>query len=286
MFKCIKRKNFRLLMATTTKNKKKKPTQACRADKHKLYEYSVQNVKGEIDFIDHTFRSLRKRNAKTLREDFCGTANTSCEWVRRRNGNHAICVDHDQAVLDWGRNNNLSRLTRAQKKRISLLNEDVMQIRNDPVDLVLAMNFSYWVFKDRSTMIKYFRNAYKGLKKDGVFFLDAFGGFEAFREMEERRDYGKFIYVWDQVSYNPIDGHGLFKIHYKFKDGSKLKDAFIYDWRVWTLPELTEMLAEAGFKSTIYWEGTGKNKEGNGVFTPATQGEADAGWVVYIVAEK
>ena len=38
-------------MTASTKNKKKKPTQACRADIHKLYENSVQNVKGEIDFI-------------------------------------------------------------------------------------------------------------------------------------------------------------------------------------------------------------------------------------------
>ena len=273
-------------MTTSAKTKKKKPTQACRADKHKLYENSVQNVKTEIDFIDNTFRSLRNRMALTLREDFCGTANTSCEWVRRRNNNHAISVDLDQEVLDWGSENNLSRLTRAQLKRISLLNENVMQIRNDPVDVVLAMNFSYWVFKDRSTMIKYFRNVYKGLNEDGIFFLDSFGGFEAFREMEERRDHGKFTYVWDQAGYNPIDGHGLFKIHYKFKDGSKLKDAFVYDWRVWTLPELTEMLIEAGFKPTVYWEGTGKDKEGNGIFTPTTRGEADAGWVVYIVAEK
>jgi len=65
-----------------------------------------------------------------------------------------------------------------------------------------------------------------------------------------------------------------------------MKNAFVYDWRVWTLPELTEMLSEAGFNPTVYWEGTDKNNEGNGIFTPATQGEADAGWVVYIVAQK
>jgi cyclopropane fatty-acyl-phospholipid synthase-like methyltransferase len=273
-------------MTKSAKNKKNKLTQADRADKYKLYQYSVQCVEAEIDFIDYTFKSLRNRTASTLREDFCGTAHTSCEWVRRRNNNHAIGVDLDQSVLDWGRENNLSRLTSAQQKRITLLNEDVMKVRNEPVDAVLAMNFSYWIFKNRPAMVKYFRNVYKGLKKDGVFFLDSFGGYEAFREMEERREYRKFTYVWDQASYNPINGHGLFKIHFKFKDGSKMKNAFVYDWRVWTLPELTEMLIEAGFKPTIYWEGTDKDGEGNGKFTPATQGEADAGWVVYIVAEK
>jgi hypothetical protein len=114
-------------MNKSVKNKKNKPTQAERADRHKLYQYSVQCVEAEIDFVDHTFKSLRKRNALTLREDFCGTAHTSCEWVKRRNNNHAIGVDLDQSVLDWGRENNLSRLTNAQQKRITLMNEDVMK---------------------------------------------------------------------------------------------------------------------------------------------------------------
>ena len=66
-----------------------------------------------------------------------------------------------------------------------------------------------------------------------------------------------------------------------------LYEVITYDWRIWTLPELTEMLIEAGFKkATVYWEGTDENGEGNGVFTPTTEGEADAGWIAYIVAEK
>jgi len=48
------------------------------------------------------------------------------------------------------------------------------------------------------------------------------------------------------------------------------------------------MLREAGFaSSTIYWEGTNhKSGEGNGIFRPSTRGEACAGWIAYIVAEK
>lgn len=276
-------------MSPPRKNKHKKKSRtrkADSADKHKLYEASVQCVEAEIDFVDKTFSKLRKRKATKLREDFCGTANTSCEWVRRRKSNMSISVDLDKEVQEWGRKNNLSTLSAYQLQRIQLVNGNVMDVHTDPVDIVLAMNFSYWVFKERATMIKYFRRVNNNLVDDGIFFLDAFGGYEAFREMEESTDYGKFTYIWDQDKYNPINGHCIFKIHYKFRDGSKLKDAFIYDWRVWTLPELTEMLAEAGFKPTVYWEGTDKNNEGNGVFTPATVGEADAGWVVYIVAEK
>ncbi len=48
------------------------------------------------------------------------------------------------------------------------------------------------------------------------------------------------------------------------------------------------MLDEAGFsKVTVYWEGTNeKTGEGNGVFTPAEQGEDDPAWIVYISAGK
>ncbi|MDX1519403.1 MAG: class I SAM-dependent methyltransferase [Gammaproteobacteria bacterium] len=273
-------------MASGKKNRKSKPSIASKADKHKLYEKAVQCVEVEIDFVDATYTQIRKKKAKTLREDFCGTANTSCEWVRRRPGNTAIGIDLDPDVQQWGREHNIARLNDEQKKRIRLVNSDVMTACVKPVDIVLAMNFSYWIFKDRVRMIDYFRKVRQGLKKDGIFILDACGGYEAIREMTEESDYGKFTYVWDQDKYNPITGDYLCRIHFKFKDGSKMKNAFTYDWRFWTLPELTEMLTEAGFKAEVYWEGTGKDGEGNGVFKPAKVGEADAGWIVYIVAEK
>ena len=265
---------------------KVKPTMAAKADKHKLYEASVQCSEAEIDFVDNTFRKLRQRQAQYLREDFCGTANTSCEWVRRRSTNRAVCIDLDPDVLDWGRRHNIVALTAAEQKRIELVNEDVLNAKGEPMDVVLAMNFSYWIFKDRDAMVRYFRHVHDCLEKDGVFFLDACGGYEAFREMTESTEYKNFTYIWDQHRYNPITGDYVCKIHFKFKDGSKLKNAFRYEWRLWTLPELSEMLAEAGFKPTVYWEGTDEDGDGNGEFTPTKEGEADAGWIAYIVAEK
>jgi len=273
-------------MSAKNKKKKNKPTQASKADRHKLYEASVQCVEAEIDFVDETFSQLRHRQAHTLREDFCGTANTSCEWVCRRDENVAYGVDLDEEVLEWGRNNNLDKLSESQRQRITLVNDNVLKVRTPPMDIIIAMNFSYWIFMDRPTMISYFRKVYQDLVADGILFLDAFGGYEAFEEMEESTNHGKFTYIWDQHSYNPITGECTCKIHFKFRDGSKIKDAFTYHWRIWTLPELSEMLTEAGFKPTIYWEGEDEDGEGNGVFEPATVGTADAGWICYIVAEK
>ena len=262
------------------------PTLADRADKHVLYEASVQCTEAEVDFVDETFETLRGRQAAIIREDFCGTANTSCEWIRRRATNRAIGVDLDAEVQQWGREHHIAKLDQSQQARIELIQADVMAVETEPVDAVLAMNFSYWIFKERETLIRYFRRIHGALVDDGILFMDCFGGYEAFEELKEERKYKGFTYVWHQAKYNPVTGDYRCKIHFKFKDGSRLKNAFVYDWRLWTLPELTEMLAEAGFRSSVYWEGSDEDGEGDGVFTRTTQGEADAGWIAYIVAEK
>ena len=76
-------------------------------------------------------------------------------------------------------------------------------------------------------------------------------------------------------------------IHFKFPDGSRIKKAFTYEWRLWTAPEIRELLLEAGFRNpTVYWEGEDEDGEGNGEFSPEARGEADLAWIAYIVAEK
>ena len=72
--------------------KGKKPRKADLADRHALYEQSVQSTEFEYDFIDTNFRRIRGRTAMLLREDFCGTAQMCCEWVRGRAENHAVSI--------------------------------------------------------------------------------------------------------------------------------------------------------------------------------------------------
>jgi len=267
--------------------KKVKLTMAERADRHELYEASVQSVEEECAFISETFAAIRGRKPKTFREDFCGTTNASCQWVRLSNDNRSIGVDIDAEVLNWGRQHRLKRLAPQQQERVTLIQSDVLSVQMEPVDVVGAFNFSYWVFKKRAKLREYFSKVCQALNPDGIFFLDAFGGYEAFEESEEKTKYDHFTYIWDQAHYYPVTGEVICHIHFKFPDKSKLKKAFTYDWRLWTLPEITEVLEEAGFaRSTVYWEGTDDDGEGNGEFTPEAKGEADAGWIAYIVAEK
>ena len=106
------------------------------------------------------------------------------------------------------------------------------------------------------------------------------------REIED--DEGEvedFTYVWQQAEYNPITHETLCYIHFKFDDGSKIERAFTYDWRLWTIAELRELLYEVGFTTVrVYWEATGKDGEGTGEYRATEKEENQESWLVYIVA--
>ena len=271
------------------KKKHKRHSQAEQADRHQLYEESVQYAASEIEFVDDTFKALRGHRAHLLREDFCGTANVCCEWVRQRKSNLAIGVDIDHEVLEWGRQHQVSQLNRSQQVRVRLIEQDVLTVETETPQIISAMNFSYWLFKSRQDLKQYFTRVREALANDGVFFLDAYGGYDSFREIEEEREIndGEFTYIWEQERYDPVSGGLICHIHFAFPDGSRLDRAFSYDWRLWTLPEIRDLLEEAGFsKVTIYWQGWDEDGEPDGIFVPSTTGEADAGWICYISAEK
>jgi hypothetical protein len=259
-------------------------------DRHRLYERAVQCPEAEVDFLLQRFRGLRGRDPTLLREDFCGTAAVCREWVCRGDGHRALGIDLDADVLAWGRARASSTLNADQLSRLRLLQADVRSARTEPMDMVAAMNFSYWLFQDREQLRGYFRAVRAALTGDGVFFLDAYGGYDAFREIVEERevddDEGRFTYRWEQSRYNPIDGAMDCHIHFAFPDGTELPRAFSYRWRLWTLPEVRELLAEAGFRRVlVYWQGWDEDGEPDGCFEPAEEADADAGWICYLSAE-
>lgn len=257
-------------------------------DKHAYYQQAVQCVEAEIDFVSETFQQLRGRPARALREDFCGTAQTTCEWIKRGEHHIGYAVDFDPVVLQWGERHNVSELSTEQQQRIHLINDDVLQVKTPPMDAVLAMNFSYYIFMSRPDMLNYFESVHRSLTQDGVFFLDAFGGYEAAKELTEERECDGFTYIWEQAAFNPITAEMHCYIHFVTDEGLRMDRAFAYHWRLWTLPEITELLQEAGFSTVdVYWEGTDEETgEGNDIYTASREGTADAGWVCYIVAQK
>ena len=264
-------------------------------DPHVLYELSVQGVEYDLDFFERVYRNLRGRRFKRLREDFCGTAAKACAWVARSPDHLAWGVDHDARTLAWGRRHHVAPLGRAGQ-RVVLIQDDVRAVRNPKVDVVAAMNFSYWVFKDRDTLRDYFRSVRRSLRPGGLFFANVFGGTNAMEPLVERRRIPasqgpdglrvpSFTYVWEQKRFNTINHDLLCYIHFRFRDGSEIRRAFTYDWRYWTLPELTELMREAGFaRSDVYVEGWDEeNHRSSEVYRRRTFLENQLGWIAMVV---
>ena len=106
--------------------------------------------------------------------------------------------------------------------------------------------------------------------------------------MKERREHDDFDYIWDQYRFDPVHHNAVNRIHFEFEDGSRISKAFEYDWRLWTLPELRDLLADAGFDLVeVYWEGTDHSTgEGNGIYHKVERAMDDPAWVSYIVGIK
>ncbi len=267
--------------------KPKKKTIASRADRHKLYQKAVQSPEADVEFFSKVFKDLRGRTAKSMREDFCGGGFLSCTWADSKKTRTAHGIDFDEHVLEWGRTHNVAALSDAAQRRVHLQHGNVLDGLGEPVDLTCALNFSYGVFKTRDELRRYFEVAHEKLASDGIFITELYGGFEAIVEVEEERELDGFTYIWEQESFNPINHHTLCHIHFQFPDGSKIRRAFTYDWRLWTVPELRELLIEAGFSGTkVYWERVDEDGDGTGDYVATEEEENQDSWLVYIVGIK
>lgn len=259
------------------------------ADKYVLYQRAVQSAAQDVEFLFDTYSAIRNRRPKHFREDFCGTCLLSANWVKQGKKFTAESYDIDAEPLQWGLENNLSKLGEAAS-RVQQFQEDARNPSRQKPDVRCAQNFSYWIFKTRSEMLDYFKGVQQDLADKGVFVIDLHGGPESIQELEEETemDDESFTYVWDQDSINPITGEATLHIHFRFPDGSEMTNAFTYDWRLWGLPELKDILVDAGFSQVdCYWEGTDEDGEsGNGEFTISTEGEACLSYVAYLVAQK
>lgn len=259
------------------------------ADKHVLYQRAVQAPETDAQFYTRRFKKYTGRDLRVFREDFCGTAVLSCHHVLLHPENVAIGVDLDRATLDWGIEHNVNRLLDdEQKKRLHLRNENVLDVHSPKADAINALNFSYSVFKKRRELGDYLQNCYRSLKPGGVMFMDAWGGPDVMQQKTDRTKHKGFVYEWEQRVYDPISHEIVCAIHFEFPDGSRMKNAFVYEWRLWTLAEIRELFEEAGFEDThVLWEGTDhENGGGNGVFRRRERGEMDEAWISIVVGRK
>lgn len=279
------------------KSKRKLPADrtAAGADRYELYGESVQDAGHEVEFFDRVYRDRHGKKAKpqVLREDFCGTFAVCCNWVTRGKDRQALGVDLDPEPLAWGIRNNLDRVTDEQRSRVTLLQQDVRKVNSPKADVLAAQNFSFFIFKTRKEVLDYFKKARKNLAPGGIMVIDMMGGPECFTEdQRDVRKIGKgkrsFKYIWETERVDPVTHDCLMHISFRFKDGTSLDKAFTYDWRFWTMPEVRELLAEAGFeKSIVYWENEDEDGDNAGEFEPVKDGDPvkmDPAYVAYVVA--
>ena len=255
------------------------------ADRHLLYQWSVQVPDFEVQFMDRVFRKFRGRKPLRLREDFCGTGLVCCEWVRRRPERVALGLDLDRPTLDWGRRHNVARLGKAAA-RVTLAEGDVRSVTDPSADVICAYNFSWFLMHPQPVLVDYFKHVRASLAADGLLFLDCYGGWEAQQLMCEPRlietPEGMFTYTWEQADYNPIDNIAICHIHFELAGGRTLRKAFTYQWRVYTPAEARDALLAAGFSDCIiYWDYS-LDPEVD-LYRPARRGDNQPGWLAYIV---
>ncbi len=275
----------------THRRKRGRVRMADLADVHALYEKSVQSPDHDVPFLASYFRRYTGRPLRRLREDFCGTAVFAACFVKRHPDNRAVGIDLDEATLAWGRAQNVSRLTAGQRRRLTLVHGNVLDPRPANAELIVAMNFSYMVFRTRRLLLRYFRRARASLRPGGLLALDIWGGSESQVPQEEAREIenpdddgiGDFIFIWDQDVFDPVTYFCTTRIHFRFRDGSRIRNAFVYEWRLWTIAEVMELMKEAGFRDVhCLWDYADSDDEPE-VWRRADKGDTDPAWIAYLV---
>lgn len=269
---------------TATRRKSAARSMAASADRHVLYEKSVQDPENDVSVLGRLFHRFRGRQAQSMREDFCGTATLSAHWSRSKADRWAIGVDLDEPTLAWAREHNLQGSARA---RVRLLNENVLTGHGPKTDLGCALNFSYSVFKTRAQLKRYFEVARRMLVSDGLFVIDAWGGWSTTEPGREKKKCDGFTYEWEQERFDPLTNEILCHIHFELPDGSRIDKAFTYDWRLWSVQELRELLEEAGFSAVhALWERMDDEGDGTGAYYEPKHCEQMEVWWTYLVAER
>ncbi|MFC1742683.1 hypothetical protein ACFL35_01720 [Candidatus Riflebacteria bacterium] len=273
--------------------------EAMSSRKHKfhrleLYRLAVQNPQIEVQFFQEAYLHYRNdKKSKLLREDFCGTAAVSLAWVQENPSHKAYAVDKDFSTLNYGRNYCKKQLSYREKKRLHFYHDLVQDVKTPKVDIIVAQNFSCFEFHKRKQLLKYFKTVLSSLKDDGLFIMDAYGGPGAMKVCTQRMEIKpdategieNFDYFWEQKSYDVLSARTKCSIHFLLDDEARMNDAFVYDWRLWTIPELKECLLEAGFGKVEIWCDPYDEEKGysTGIYEPIKKMPQREDWVVYII---
>ncbi|MBL8860092.1 MAG: class I SAM-dependent methyltransferase [Planctomycetes bacterium] len=234
-------------------------------DRFDLYELCVQSPREAVQFLER----LHGGTPRSLREDFCGTAAIARAWAARSPRHTAEAVDCDPQVLERA----------GSAERVERLIGDVRTapVRAASVDVVFVGNYSIGEIHERSELVAYLSSARRRLRPRGVFVCDTYGGESAFRiGALERRHAGPngtiLHHVWEQRAADPLTARVENVLHFRVElDGEitlSLAEAFVYRWRLWSIPELVDAAREAGFVETCVHTQLGGDGDARALHAP------------------
>ncbi len=263
-------------------------------DKHDLYEQCVQSPEHLLPMLCamHAVGPASSRCvARILGEDFAGTAALSYLWADADPANHAIAIDLDKETLH----------RRPPHDRVTRVVGDVRTATHpaEPgypgaCDILFVGNFSLGYLHTRAELLAYLRCARARLTPGGVFLCDTYGGESAFLTGSVHRDHtapdGRRIrYTWEQRDANPLTGMVTDVLHFEIDRAGMIEaefpDAFVYRWRLWSVPELCDAMAEAGFTETEVYDKApdAEDEEGNALMLPVTgDGDIEDSFIVFV----
>lgn len=221
--------------------------------RYDLYERCVQDPAALVPFL----RSLHGGDPRVLAEDFCGSAALSREWLCKVPNAVAYATDIDPAMIAVARD-------RCSALHLRLTCASVLDAPPTPADVIFVGNFSIGELHSRSQLLRYLALARKRLNPRSIFVCDTYGGESAFHLGAIQRiiplathefDLGpasaRIRYTWEHRIANPLSAMVTNAIHFRVEcDGEiihQLTDAFVYHWRLWSVPELVDAMCEVGF---------------------------------------
>lgn len=258
-----------------------------------LYQQAVQHPLAEAFFLCNVYEQYNDcQQPVTLREDFCGSAAISLGWIMADPNRKAIAIDNDPPTIDFAQQQINDQLGHAAKA-ISLICDDVQKVTMPKADIIASMNFSTLIYHDRSSLFAYFKQSLANLNEGGIFVMDLFGGPGAMQASMQSRpmsdEHGQsFTYQWEQKSFDCMTHRIDCRIHFTLADGTQRQDAFVYDWRLWSIPEILELLNKAGYSNCQVWCDTfdADHKQSDGQYVPIDELASREDWVVYITGQR
>lgn len=247
-----------------------------------LYRLAVQHPLAEVGFVERVWAHHHGAASEPmlLREDFAGTCAVAATWCASDPDRQAMAVELDEPTAQWA-------AERFDDPDLHILADDVLAVDGPAVDVTLALNFSVLIYHDAASLDRYLSHARRCLNPGGVLILDVFGGPSVAEPSVERRrvepdegGFAAFDYLWEQRGLDRATHRIDCRVHFELGGGVALRDAFCYDWRLWSPGELVASAKRAGFaEASLWWA----DPVSGGRFEPvAVEPDAEA-WVGYVV---